>query len=292
MSDPAADPTQVADLDGVQLRYRQIGGGQTLLLLHPLRMQLEYFDRLCRELGHGDFELIAVDLPGHGHSGAPAIDYTASYFTNTIEAFLEHLDLQGVLVVGESIGASIALGLAGRRSERVAGVVALNPYDYGRWGGIRRSSTIGNIVFTSILLPALGPLVARAGTKSVLRRVLAGGLYDPSELSERLLDELHRSGHRPGHGRALRSLSRNWKSWISARDSYPGVRVPVTLAYGDHDWSDQKEREANRDAISHVHTTSIHHCGHFSCLEKPAEVASFIRRARACGIGQIEDVDG
>jgi pimeloyl-ACP methyl ester carboxylesterase len=174
----------------------------------------------------------------------------------------------------------------------VVGVVALNPYDYGRWGGIRRSSTIGNIVFTSILLPAVGPVVAHAGTKTVLRRVLAGGLYDPGELSDQLVDELHRSGHRPGHGRALRSLSRNWKSWISARDDYPDVSASVTLAYGDHDWSNQKERDANRGAISYVHATSIHHCGHFSCLEKPAEVAALIRQARAIGIDQIDDVDG
>jgi hypothetical protein len=69
----------------------------------------------------------------------------------------------------------------------------------------------------------------------VLRRVLDGGLYDPRCLSPQLVDELYQSGRRPGHGRALRSLSRNWHSWISARDRYPAIQIPVTLAYGDHD---------------------------------------------------------
>jgi len=180
-------------------------------------------------------------------------------------------------VVGESIGASIGLGLAARHCRRVAGIVALNPYDYGRRGGIRRSPAIGNIVFTTMLLPLIGPVVAQAGTQGVLRRVLDGGLYDPRHLSPQPAGELHQSGRRPGHGRALRSPSRNWQSWISARDRYPDIQIPVTLAYGDHDWSDHDERDANRRAIPAVRATTIGDCGHFSCLDKPAYVTAQIR---------------
>jgi pimeloyl-ACP methyl ester carboxylesterase len=240
-------------------------------------MQLEYFDPLCNELGDAGVELIAVDLPGHGHSGAPAVDYTAAYFTDAVEALLDSLGVADVIVVGESIGASIGLGLAARHCSRVAGVVALNPYDYGRWGGIRRSSVLGNIVFTTMLLPLIGPVVAQAGTKGVLRRVLDGGLYDPRHLSPQLFSELQQAGRRPGHGRALRSLSRNWRSWLSARDRYPAIEVPVALAYGDHDWSNHDERDANRRAIPAVRATTIPGCGHFSSLDKPARVGALIR---------------
>jgi pimeloyl-ACP methyl ester carboxylesterase len=267
----------MAQVNGADMRYQRRGDGRPVVLLHPLRMQLEYFDLLSAELGDADVELTAVDLPGHGHSGAPAVDYTASYFINAVEALLEGLDVVDVIVVGESIGASIGLGLAARHCSRVAGVVALNPYDYGRWGGIRRSSAIGNLVFTTMLLPLIGPVVAQAGTKGVLRRVLEGGLYDPRHLSPQLVDQLYQSGRRPGHGRALRSLSRNWHSWISARDRYPAIQVPVTLAYGDHDWSKQDERDANRRAIPAVRATTIRDCGHFSSMDKPARVTALIR---------------
>jgi len=267
----------MAQVNGAAVRYQRRGDGRPVVLLHPLRMQLEYFDPLYNELGDADVELIAVDLPGHGHSGAPAVDYTAPYFTNAVEALLDSLNVVDAIVVGESIGASIGLGLAARHCSRVAGIVALNPYDYGRWGGIRRSSTIGNIVFTTILLPLIGPVVAQAGTKGVLRRVLDGGLYDPRHLSPQLVDELYQSGRRPGHGRALRSLSRNWRSWISARDRYPAIQIPVTLAYGDHDWSNHDERDANRRTIPAVRATTIRDCGHFSALEKPFDVSALIR---------------
>jgi pimeloyl-ACP methyl ester carboxylesterase len=277
MTEQRAGGSSTAQVNGAAVRYHRRGGGRPVVLLHPLRMQLEYFDCLCAELGDAGVELIAADLPGHGHSGAPAADYTASYFTDAAEALLDSLHVAGVIVVGESIGASIGHGLAARHCSRVAGVLALNPYDYGRWGGIRRSSAIGNVVFTAMLLPLIGPVVAQAGTKGVLRRVLDGGLYDPRHLSPQLVDELYQSGRRPGHSRALRSLSRNWHSWISARDRYPAIQIPVTLAYGDHDWSNHDERDANRRAIPAVRATTIRDCGHFSCLERPADVTALIR---------------
>lgn len=277
MTEQSAGGSSTAQVNGAAVRYQRRGDGRPVVLLHPLRMQLEYFDPLYAELGDAGVELIAVDLPGHGHSSAPAADYTAAYFTDAAAALLDSLGVADAIVVGESIGASIGLGLAARHCSRVAGIVALNPYDYGHWGGIRRSSTIGNIVFTTMLLPIIGPVVAQAGTKGVLRRVLDGGLFDPGHLSPQLLDQLYQSGQRPGHGRALRSLSRNWHSWISARDRYPAIQIPVTLAYGDHDWSNHDERDDNRRAIPAVRTTTIHDCGHFSCLDKPAYVAALIR---------------
>jgi pimeloyl-ACP methyl ester carboxylesterase len=279
MTEQPAGGWSTAQVNGAALRYRRRGGGRPVVLLHPLRMQLEYFNSLCNELEDEDLELISVDLPGHGHSSAPSVAYNAGYFTDSVEALLDNLDLHDTTIVGESIGGSIALGLAARHCPRVVRVVALNPYDYGKWGGIRRSSTTGNNVFTTMLLPILGPVVARAGTRTVLRRVLEGGLYSPDRLSPELVDRLHESGSRPGHARALRSLTRNWNSWITARRHYDDIEVPVTLVYGDNDWSNQDERERNRRAIPTARTASIERCGHFSSLEKPACVGTLIRLA-------------
>jgi pimeloyl-ACP methyl ester carboxylesterase len=55
----------------------------------------------------------------------------------------------------------------------------------------------------------------------------------------------------------------------------------VTLAYGDHDWSNQHERDANRRAIPAVRVTTIRDCGHFSCLENPARATALIRDSLA-----------
>jgi pimeloyl-ACP methyl ester carboxylesterase len=263
---------------GCEIQYLRYGAGPPVVLLHTLRTQLDYFHPMLHELGQG-FEILALDLPGHGNSGAPRVEYTAAYFTDITDSFLEAQDLQDVVLVGESIGASIALGLAARRNPRVARVVALNPYDYGRWGGIRRSSPLANLLFTAMLWPGIGSIVARTGTKGVLRRILEGGLCDRRKLQPGLVNELHRCGSLPGHPRAFRSLCLHWQSWIAARTAYAAIHTPVTLVYGAHDWSRQKEREANARAIPGARNLSLPGCRHFSCLEEPRQVAQIIRDA-------------
>jgi len=265
-----------ASLRDCEVRYLRVGTGTPVLLLHPLRMQLDYFRPLLAHIDTTSVEVIAVDLPGHGGSSAPKADYLADYFTAATEQLLEALELRDVTVVGESIGASIALGLAARDNPRVARLVALNPYDYGRRGGIRRSSTLANVLFTAMLWPGIGSVVARSETKGILRRVLQGGLRDPHALPEGLLDELHRSGSRPGHPRAFRSLCLNWRSWIAARERYAAIELPVTLAYGQDDWSRPTEREANASAIPGARSATIADSRHFSCLDKPREIAQLI----------------
>ena len=96
-----------------ELRYLRRGAGRTVVLLHTLRTQLEYFLPLVRALGD-EFDVVVPDLPGHGQSFAPTVEYTAEYFTDTMEQFLEASGLEDVLLAGESIGASISRLPAGR----------------------------------------------------------------------------------------------------------------------------------------------------------------------------------
>src|ERR671936_995391 len=265
-----------ATVDGADIRYLRIGRGRPIVLLHTLRTQLEYFDRLLEHVDTDRVEVIAIDLPGHGESSAPTVDYTAGYFTDTVGTLLDACDVQRAVVVGESIGGSIALALAARGDPHFAHVVAVNPYDYGRWGGIRRSSTLANVLFTAMLWPVIGPVVARTETKGILRGVLVGGLHDPAALPADLVEKLSRCGRLPGHARAFRSLCRHWRSWIDARALYGAIDLPVTLVYGDDDWSRPSERDANAHAIPGVRTATLTGSGHFASLERPREVAQLI----------------
>jgi pimeloyl-ACP methyl ester carboxylesterase len=267
---------QRARIDGAELRYVRVGSGAPVVFVHTLRTQLEMFLGVMEELDTARVEAIAVDLPGHGRSTAPSVEYTANYFSNAVAGLLDQLDLDDVVYVGESIGASVGLILAARRHPRVLHVVAINPYDYGRWGGIRRSSPVNNMIFTAILWPGLGPIVARAGTTRVLRTVMAGGLYDRNNLPPTLAGDLARCGRLPGHARAFRSLCQQWRSWIAAREEYGRIQIPVTLVYGDEDWSRPIERDANASDIPDARTLTLPATSHFASLEQPKVLASLI----------------
>jgi pimeloyl-ACP methyl ester carboxylesterase len=127
-----------------------------------------------------------------------------------------------------------------------------------------------------MLWPGIGSVVARSETRGILRRVLQGGLHDTRALPDALLDELYRCGSLPGHPRAFRSLCLNWQTWITARERYGAIELPVTLAYGEDDWSRPTEREANARAIPGARSATIADSGHFSCLDKPREIAQLI----------------
>src|SRR6516162_7067910 len=181
-----------ATINGCEVRYLRLGAGTPVVLVHTLRTQLEMFLRVIEKMDTAELEVIAIDLPGHGESSAPPVDYTADYFTDAVEASLVRLDVGKTIVVGDSIGGTIGLTLAARANPRVAHVIAVNPYDYGVRGGVRRSSRIANLVFTFMLWPGIGTGVAGSGGEWVLRRVMEGGLHYRNTLPASLIEQMNR----------------------------------------------------------------------------------------------------
>src|SRR6516162_8972900 len=91
-------------VNGCDVRYLRAGSGASVVFVHTLRTQLEMFVQVIEQLDTTQVEAIAIDLPGHGESTAPPVEYTAGYFTDTVDGLLEHLHLHQAELVGEPIG--------------------------------------------------------------------------------------------------------------------------------------------------------------------------------------------
>ena len=263
------------DVDGVRLRYVVTGDGPALVLLHTLRTQLDMFQRVVPALA-ARFRVYAIDYPGHGYSDIPAADYSAEFFTRTMARALERLEVRDALLVGESIGGSIALLLAARHDPGVRAVVAVNPYDYAGGRGLRRSSALANLIFGLNDVPVLGPTMTRLRLYPIIARVFAGGVRRAGAMPPTLVREMYLVGNRAGHARAFMSLVRNWASWEAGRSEYANIDRPVLLLYGDHDWSRADEREANARAIPGAQIRTVSDAGHFLSLDAPNEMVAAI----------------
>jgi pimeloyl-ACP methyl ester carboxylesterase len=257
--------------NGTTIRYVTFGDGPPLVLLHTIRTQLDYFEKLAPEL-KGRYRVYALDLPGHGRSSVQPDDYTEVYLRKAASEFVTKLDLRDVTLVGESIGGVLALTVAVDQPDRVKRVVSLNPYDYGEsfGGGIRRSASGWMVGMFNVF--GSHTFEPRFVTAAVLR----GGFHDSTRLPEELLDEFSRTGNRDGYRAVEFSVFRNWTTWGEARQLYSKVKVPVTFIYGSEDWSHPQERVRNREAIPGSVLFTIERAGHFTALERPAEVATLI----------------
>jgi pimeloyl-ACP methyl ester carboxylesterase len=258
--------------NGISLRYLEIGTGKPLILLHTLRTQLDYFQGLVPLLKNY-FHIYAIDLPGHGRSSlVQGAVYDEPFFRQSIGAFIKELDLKNVVLAGESIGAVLALTVTAEMPDRVEHVYALNPYDYGEkfGGGIRRSK-YGYIIALFQIFKSYTLEI-----QSILKLILSGGFVHAEKLPSHLLSEFNRTGERPGYRNMEYLLFRDWRSWLNAVSLYERISVPVTLVYGECDWSLPEEREDRKNRLGSTRIFIIAGAGHFSALEEPQQIANIL----------------
>jgi len=261
------DPTGPSGNGQGRLRYVTGGSGAPLVMLHTVRTQAEHFRHLIPLVEQG-YTVYALDLPGMGYSQiVPGASYREPAMRAAVERLITELDLRDVTLLGESMGAVLALTAAADLPERVRRVVAINPYDYQ--GGIARSSFLARLIVSGVLAPGVGRLFARLEPRPVMRAVLHGGLVDTNALEDDYLDELLRVGKRAGYPTVARAVYASLPSLIAARPRYSEVSAPIHLIYGDQDWSRPSDRHANRQLLPNAEFTEVPNAGHFIALERP-----------------------
>jgi pimeloyl-ACP methyl ester carboxylesterase len=258
---------------GGRVRYLRVGSGAPLLLLHTVRTQLDHFQLVIPRITDA-FTVYALDLPGMGWSDIVAgASYEEPALRAAVVRVVEDLDLTDLTLAGESMGATLSLTASVELGDRVRRVVAFNTYDFD--DGIKRANLLARIVVGSIA-PLIGPFVAGLDNRQVFKAVMGGGLHDPSQLPDHYLDELRRVGRRPGYPTVARAIYRNLESLIAARERYARINVPVTLVYGDEDWSRPSDRQANIESVPGARDLVLRETGHFAALERPDDVARIL----------------
>jgi len=260
--------------DGSRLRYFTAGSGPALVLMHTIRTQLDYFQRVIPQLWDS-FTVYALDLPGMGWSDiVPGARYEEPELRAAVVEFVTGLDLHDVTLAGESLGGALSLLASIDLKDRVDRVVALNPYDYP--SGLERGNLFSRFIIGSVRTPVLGPIFATVENKPIMKGVMRGGVVDNAALSDDFITELLESGRRKGYSRVARAVYRSLKGFVKARDRYRDVAVPVTLVYSDQDWSRPAEREHVAGLLTEVERITVPDTGHFSALERPNEVARIL----------------
>ena len=272
---------QVSEIEidaGRTLRFLKTGAGAPLILLHTIRTQLDYFQEVIPLLAQ-HYTIYAIDLPGHGYSSIDTkASYDEPYFRSAVIAFIDKLDLREVTLVGESIGAVLALTVASVMPNRIKAVVASNTYDYDtRYAdGVRRGNFMANFVLGQFAIPVIGAVFAALENKVLLGLILRGGLRNKRWMPNHLLTEFNRVGYRKGYRYVERNVFANWRSWGKARSTYAAVKAPVQLIYAEHDWSTLDERKRTAKELGNLAITTVANTGHFAFVDHPHKMVELI----------------
>ena len=140
---------------GARVRYLRVGIGPPLLLMHTVRTQLDHFQFVIPRITEA-FTVYALDFPGMGWSDiVPGASYDEAALRAAVVRVVEDLDLSGVTLAGESMGATLCLTASVDLGDRVRRIVAFNTYDFA--DGLKRANSLSRLVVGNIRLPGVGP---------------------------------------------------------------------------------------------------------------------------------------
>lgn len=121
-----AGPGTLAAPDGVSIAYTVSGeGSPALVFIHGWMCDQSFWAAQVEAFSHSN-TVITIDLPGHGLSGMDREGWPMMAYGADVQAVVEHLGLDNVVVIGHSMGGPIALEAARLMPDRVIGVVAVD----------------------------------------------------------------------------------------------------------------------------------------------------------------------
>jgi len=116
----------------IDIHYEDHGSGDPVVLIHGYPLDGNSWERQERELLASGYRVISYDRRGFGRSSQPTVGYDYDTFAGDLKTLLEHLDLQGVILVGFSMGTGEVtryLGTYGSERVRKAALLgALPPF--------------------------------------------------------------------------------------------------------------------------------------------------------------------
>jgi pimeloyl-ACP methyl ester carboxylesterase len=252
--------------------------GEALVLLHGGGMSLESWAPWIARL-RGTRRIIAIDLPGHGLTGATVEnDYGAEAMAAFVKAVIDTLGLQGGLVVaGHSMGGHVAWRFALRYPSLVRKLVLVAP------GGL---ATPGGPQARAIKLASLpgGSWVLRlALSRARLAEGLKNVFHDPALVTDEMIDRNWAMSRRAGSMDA--TIARlQAPSFEPAGIARLGeLKMPLLLLWGKDDVVFPISlAPAITQAVPSARLVTYEGCGHFPHEERPddttRELRLFLRR--------------
>lgn len=130
----------------------------------------------------GGYRCIVFDQWGYGKTSKPQdVDHTLDFFVDGLVSLLNHLAIDRSVLVGNSLGGAVALGMALRHPDRIEKLILMAP------GGIEAREDY--FAMPGIQAMVKYPMGSPEFTKDVLGDLLTQLVYDAANVDQELVDE-------------------------------------------------------------------------------------------------------
>jgi pimeloyl-ACP methyl ester carboxylesterase len=256
---------------GVRLNYVERGDprGTPVVLLHGYTDSRRSYD-LVLPLMPPSFHVFAVTLRGHGDSSKPDSGYLPSDFASDLAAFLDAMQIESAVIVGHSMGSTVAQRFAIDYPSRTRALVL-----EGAFLPAARNEAVREFFQTvRAFTDPVDPRVVREFQQSTLTRPV------PAAFFETIV------------GESLKVPARVWKgalepyTTVAFSDRLRELSVPTLLIWGDRDgFTLRAEQDALNRAIAGSRLTTYAGTGHCPHWEEPERFATdliaFVNRVDA-----------
>lgn len=256
------------------MNYIQMGKGKPLLLIHGLGGSFQSWNPIVTALA-AHRKIIAIDLPGSGETPPSEGEVSFSALCNDVTTFIMTHNLQGIDVVGSSMGARIVLELS-RRGGIVGSVVALDPG--GFWNTFEKLIFYVSMNISILLVRVFHSMIDKISYSPFLKRILLSQFsYAPANLPpETVQHELRNFVKAKTFDKLLFSLTFGKQQQGMNRKQ----EFPITIVWGKQDrvcFKNQAKRAMK--LFPKAHLVWLEKCGHYPHWDRPAATVEIILAA-------------
>lgn len=114
--------------DNVPIAYETHGFGKpALVFVHGWSCDKSYWKEQVKAFSK-KYEVVTIDLAGHGESGLERDDWTIESFGDDVSKVVQTLGLNEVILIGHSMGGDVIVAASGSLAGRVKGLIWVDVY--------------------------------------------------------------------------------------------------------------------------------------------------------------------
>lgn len=272
----AKPPSEFVRVQGMNVHYRDEGprdGPTPLVLLHGTSASLHTWNGWTEAL-QDDRRVVRFDLPGFGLTGPfPGDDYSVERYVDFIVAMLDELELDRVVLGGNSFGGQLAWETALAAPQRVEKLVLVDA------GGYPLDPEDMPIGFKVAQMPGMEPVMAHLLPRAMIESSVRDVYGDPDQVTEALVDRYYELTLREGNRRALIRRFQAMNSQDPGASRIANIDIPTLIIWGDKDRLIPPE-SAERFAadIDNSILVRFESLGHVPQEESPNRTAGAVRQ--------------